>query len=146
MAGMAILCRVNLPISVALVWITNPLTMPPMFYAAYYLGAHLLGLPAVDFELPVNWDGLRSVMATIGEPFTRLCPDGTLLIFGRVFVDPLAVALFGGSKKWRLAVSVQFLANPEHCREMTMNFARRESAARVECASMSPEPLSQIRQ
>ena len=33
-AAGAILFRVNLPISVALVWLTNPLTMPPIFYGA----------------------------------------------------------------------------------------------------------------
>lgn len=37
-AGGAILLRVNLPMSIALVWITNPLTMPPMFYFAYVVG------------------------------------------------------------------------------------------------------------
>lgn len=72
-AGLAILCRVNLPISVALVWVTNPLTMPPMFYFAYYLGAHLLGVPAVDFELTASWDVLRTVMTTIGTPFLLGC-------------------------------------------------------------------------
>ncbi len=72
-AGMAILCRVNLPISVALVWVTNPLTMPPMFYFAYYVGVHLLGIPPVDFEMSFSWDWLRTVMTTIGVPFLLGC-------------------------------------------------------------------------
>ncbi len=33
-AGVAIMCGVNLPISVALVWISNPITMPFLFYMA----------------------------------------------------------------------------------------------------------------
>lgn len=72
-AGIAILMRVNLPISVALVWVTNPLTMPPMFYFAYYVGVHLLGMPPVDFEMSFTWEWLRSVMSTIGGPFLLGC-------------------------------------------------------------------------
>ena len=34
----AIPLRVNLPLSVATVWLTNPITMPPIFYGAYKVG------------------------------------------------------------------------------------------------------------
>ena len=56
-AGIAIWWRVNLPISVSLVWITNPLTMPPIWYATYRLGAWMLGLPPrnIDFELSLEY-------------------------------------------------------------------------------------------
>jgi len=56
-AACAILLRVNLPISVSLVWITNPVTMPPMFYGAYKLGALILGetLIETDYQLSIEW-------------------------------------------------------------------------------------------
>ncbi|GHC20423.1 DUF2062 domain-containing protein [Aidingimonas halophila] len=40
------LLRCNLPLSVGLVWITNPLTMPLIYYGNYRLGSWLLDTPA----------------------------------------------------------------------------------------------------
>jgi uncharacterized protein (DUF2062 family) len=56
-AAAAMLFRVNLPISVALVWITNPITIPPMFYFAYRVGAKILGTPpkVESFHLSFEW-------------------------------------------------------------------------------------------
>ena len=50
-ASAAIVLRVNLPISVALVWITNPLTIPPMYYFSYLVGSWILDKPPVGFEV-----------------------------------------------------------------------------------------------
>lgn len=49
-ALLAILVRVNLPIAVILVWISNPLTWVPLYGGAYLVGAWLLGLPPVSLE------------------------------------------------------------------------------------------------
>ena len=56
-AACAIWLRVNLPISIGLVWITNPITMPPIFYFSYKLGAWTLGMPVntVEFDISVDW-------------------------------------------------------------------------------------------
>ena len=56
-AACAIIFRVNMPISVALVWLTNPITMPPIFYINYLLGAWLMHSPHVekDFEVSMEW-------------------------------------------------------------------------------------------
>ena len=53
----AILARVNLPISVALVWLTNPLTMPPIFYFNYLVGTWILGAPpgVGEFHMTLEW-------------------------------------------------------------------------------------------
>jgi uncharacterized protein (DUF2062 family) len=45
-AALAIAARVNLPIAVALVWVNNPFTLPPIFYLTYKLGAWVLREPA----------------------------------------------------------------------------------------------------
>lgn len=56
-AGFAIILKCNLPISAALVWITNPITMPPLFFLAYKVGAVLTDthLGPFEFELSFNW-------------------------------------------------------------------------------------------
>lgn len=46
-AILALLLRANLILSVALVWISNPITMLPMMYGCYRLGNWLLGKGAV---------------------------------------------------------------------------------------------------
>jgi uncharacterized protein (DUF2062 family) len=43
--------RGNLPVSIALVWITNPVTMPPLFYFAYLVGLSVLNLPTATFSV-----------------------------------------------------------------------------------------------
>jgi len=57
----ALPARANLPIAIGLVWLTNPLTMPPVFYCNYKLGAWLMDTPAIGMpeELSLdNWQPL----------------------------------------------------------------------------------------
>jgi len=72
-ALLAIWLRCNLPLSVALVFISNPVTMPPMYFMAYKLGAHLLNTPveALHFELSFHW--LGNGLAAVWKPFLLGC-------------------------------------------------------------------------
>jgi len=72
-AGAAILLRCNLPLSVALVWITNPITMTPMFYAAYILGNWMLGNPPSDIQFEASFDWIADQMEVIWQPFLLGC-------------------------------------------------------------------------
>jgi uncharacterized protein (DUF2062 family) len=72
-AAGAIWWRVNLPISVGLVWITNPITIPPLFYFAYKVGAWTLRLPVRANDFNISWDWLTSELAAIWEPFLLGC-------------------------------------------------------------------------
>ena len=67
-AATAIIVRVNLPISVALVWITNPLTMPPMFYFTYLVGTWVLGTPASAEAFELSFEYLSHSMVAIWQP------------------------------------------------------------------------------
>jgi len=72
-AAVAIMVRSNLPISVVLVWITNPLTMGPMFYGAYKFGAWLLQVPHSKFSFELSMDWLMTEMLAIWKPFLMGC-------------------------------------------------------------------------
>ncbi len=53
-AVMAVWIGSNLPVSVGLVWLTNPITIPPVFYATYKLGSWILGTDPVKIEWTRN--------------------------------------------------------------------------------------------
>jgi uncharacterized protein (DUF2062 family) len=82
-AATAALLRANLPVTLAWVWIANPLTMPPIFYGNYRLGLWLLGRPAGDLTFEWTWGWLKSELAGVGPP----------LFLGSVVAGGVAAAL-----------------------------------------------------
>ncbi len=65
----AIFFRAHLPISVALVWISNPITMPPIFYFNYLVGTWILGTPALaDLHFELSWQWMMSTLDHIWLP------------------------------------------------------------------------------
>jgi uncharacterized protein (DUF2062 family) len=69
----AIFFRANVPISIALVWITNPLTIPPMFYFAYLMGAKILDHQSTELEFELSLDWFLSHLSQSWEPFLLGC-------------------------------------------------------------------------
>jgi len=72
-AGAAIWLRTNLPLSVVTVWISNPVTIPPMFYFAYLTGTWIVGVPVTDFSFELSFDWLLNELAAIWKPFLVGC-------------------------------------------------------------------------
>lgn len=72
-AGLAIIVHANLPLSVALVWITNPLTMPAIFYFCYLVGTLIIGAPTDEFVFNANWQWVVDSISTIGPAFIIGC-------------------------------------------------------------------------
>ncbi|MDO6720050.1 DUF2062 domain-containing protein [Psychrosphaera sp. 1_MG-2023] len=93
----AIVFKVNLPLSVALVWISNPLTMPPMFYGCYLVGEMILGDTGYEFAFEPSWDWLVQSLSTIGPTF----------IFGCFIVSSVSaiIGYFGINWLWRYSVA-----------------------------------------
>jgi uncharacterized protein (DUF2062 family) len=99
-ASLALLLRCNLPLSVGLVWITNPVTIPAVFYLAYRVGAMVLDVPVltIEFELSIEW--LRDSLSSTWQPLlvgSLIC--GTL--FG-------SAGFFIVSMMWRWRVASQW--------------------------------------
>ena len=72
-AGVAIVVRCNLPVAVALVWISNPVTVAPLFYAAHKLGEWMLDAPPGDFRIELSLRWLFEELGKVWEPFLLGC-------------------------------------------------------------------------
>ena len=70
---LAVLARCNVPISIALVWISNPLTFAPMFFFAYKLGAWLLGVETQEVGWELSWRWLGETFLAIWWPLIVGC-------------------------------------------------------------------------
>lgn len=67
-AMVALWVRCNLPIAVTLVWITNPITIPPIFFATYTLGAWVLDTPAMNIDITFTWEWINGELTRIWKP------------------------------------------------------------------------------
>ncbi|MET1255463.1 DUF2062 domain-containing protein [Aliikangiella maris] len=67
-AGGAIIFRANIAISIALVWLTNPVTMPVVFGFTYLVGVWLLGQESSTFEFELSWEWLSQNLNEFWQP------------------------------------------------------------------------------
>lgn len=67
-ATIAVIVHCNLPLAVALVWITNPFTMGPIFYGAYKIGAFILQTPVHAYSFALSWEWLSESFINIWKP------------------------------------------------------------------------------
>ncbi|GBE09423.1 hypothetical protein BMS3Bbin11_00144 [bacterium BMS3Bbin11] len=67
-AMLAIIFKVNLPISVSLVWVSNPVTWIPLYGAGYMLGAKILGKDFVNIhEMTMSWLMSQAIPLWLGS-------------------------------------------------------------------------------
>jgi uncharacterized protein (DUF2062 family) len=102
-AAAAIALRANLPVAAASTFISNPVTFPPIYYAAYKLGAWVTGASEAPVEerasedVPVEDQSFWSQIGSMGKPLlvglsTMACLAGLLTY--------VAIGLFW---RWRTA-------------------------------------------
>lgn len=67
-AAAAVAMRVNVIAAVLSTWVSNPVTVTPVFVAAYYLGAWVLGIPAGPFAIEISWEWFTHSLAQVWRP------------------------------------------------------------------------------
>lgn len=99
-AVLAIIFHSNLPVSVGLVWVTNPLTMPVIFYANYKIGSWIMGIEYKKASAEKFFHWLKINISEIMPPLIlgSIITGIVLAIVGNVLVRLL----------WRWSVSVRW--------------------------------------
>lgn len=113
-AGAALVARCNLPVAVAMVWVSNPVTVAPLFYAAHKLGEWMLDRPPGDFRIELSLRWLFEELGNVWEPLLLGC-----------FVMGIASAIVGHiliRLVWRAHTMVSW-------RERRIRRRRRDDAA-----------------
>ena len=69
----AILIRVNILIAVPTVWVSNPITIPPMFYFCYLIGVEILQLEPEHFTFELSFEWLVAELDAVWQPLLLGC-------------------------------------------------------------------------
>jgi uncharacterized protein len=116
---LAIVLRLNIPVTLAAIFITNPVTMVPLYYAAYWLGCHVLGISTIT-KAKLLAAGSHGWLATLKGPILEPFVLGCLLL-------GVCVALVGYivlGLTWHLS--------------LVYNFYKRKRLRRIKEAGMPP--------
>jgi len=93
-AILAAVLRVHVPVSVVMVWFSNPLTFPPLLYAAWFVGSTILGTQMVASPLSMNVTELMKATADAWP----------VILFGSLFCATLfgVIGFFATNLIWRV--------------------------------------------
>lgn len=123
---LAVWWRCNLPLAVGLCWITNPVTMGPIFWFAYQLGALVTGTTAATEQFSISWEWLSSGLIAVWKPFLLGC-----LLCG-FFFGSLGYFVVQGLWRWQV---VQRWETRGYKRRLKLEQASRDVALRQEAIS-----------
>jgi uncharacterized protein (DUF2062 family) len=79
----ALRIRCNIPVAAVTTFISNPLTIGPMFYFSYRVGAHLLGIEPGPFAIELSLAWLGSTFVSIWQP----------LVLGSILVGTISAVI-----------------------------------------------------
>jgi uncharacterized protein (DUF2062 family) len=92
----ALALRINIPVAAVTTWVSNPLTVGPMFYFAYRLGVVILDLPPQPFEMELSLDWVAHTFVNIWQPMLlgSVLLGSAAALLGYIVLDLL----------WRLSI------------------------------------------
>jgi uncharacterized protein (DUF2062 family) len=76
----AIVWRLNVPAIYGTTLLVNPLTMVPIYYLAYRVGAALLRVAPQSFSFRLSWTWLESGLGPLWQPFLLGCVACALVL------------------------------------------------------------------
>lgn len=94
--------RINIPVILATVLLVNPLTVVPVYYVAYRVGAAVLGLEPGTFRFQLSWDWLEHGLGPMWKPLLLGCLICAVL---SALIGWAALELF-----WRWSVTNRYRA------------------------------------
>ena len=100
-AGIAIIVHANLPLSIALVWISNPITMPAIFYFCYLVGTWIVGSTEQEFVFEASWQWLANSLSTIGPAFLIGCAVCGIISSALGYMGIQGLWRYSVNKEWK---------------------------------------------
>jgi uncharacterized protein (DUF2062 family) len=119
----ALLVRCNVPISVGLCWLTNPITMPPYFAIAYTLGAWVLNSEPLSLPDTITQSWIQEQLSLIWLPLLT----GSLLIG----ISAGLLGLIGLRLWWRWKVNHNWKTrrrSPRHPKKLSAGYDATQTA------------------
>ena len=69
----ALALRINIPVAAVSTLVVNPVTVGPLFYAAYLLGATMLDIAPGPFDFELSLDWVQNVFVSVWLPLSLGC-------------------------------------------------------------------------
>ena len=132
----ALVVRCNVPISVGLCWLTNPITMPPYFAIAYALGAWVLNSEPLSLPDTITQSWIQEQLSLIWLPLLT----GSLLIG----ISAGLLGLIGLRLWWRWKVNHNWKKrrrSPRHPKKLSAGYDATQAADLSEPQHVDRESL-----
>ena len=112
--------RFNVPVAISMVWLSNPFTMPPMYYMEYLTGNLILGKEGIeDIELTMewfseNWDAIVIPLYTGAAFYSIVVSSLVYFLINRLWIASVRKEKAEKEKKRREHKNKLFSFEPSH--------------------------------